>query len=88
MKSAYELAMERMEKDSGPTGKLNDDQRARLADIEKKYDAKAAEEKLSFENKMAQSPAEFEEIKRQMAAALQSIEEKREREKEAVWNEG
>ena len=38
MKTAYELAMERMEKESGATKKLTNEQRARIATIEKKYD--------------------------------------------------
>lgn len=88
MKSAYELAMERMERDSGPTAKLNDEQRARMAEIDKIYDAKAAETKLSFESKVPTTQEELEEIQRQMASSLQSIEDKREQEKETVWNEG
>ncbi len=88
MKSAYELAMERMERDSGPTAKLNDEQRARMAEIDKIYDAKAAEAKLGFESKVPTTQEELEDIQRQMASSLQSIEEKREKEKESVWNEG
>ena len=42
MKSAYELAMERLEKEKGPAKKLNDDQRAEIAEIENKYEADAA----------------------------------------------
>ena len=42
MKSAYELAMERLEK-SAPTQKLNDEQKARIAEINSVYGAKIAE---------------------------------------------
>ena len=37
MKSAYELAMERLAEAGGPTKTLTDEQKARIADIEKKY---------------------------------------------------
>jgi hypothetical protein len=42
MKSAYELAMERLEKNA-PSQKLTDDQKARIAEINSLYGAKIAE---------------------------------------------
>ena len=41
MKSAYELAMERLEKESGPSKKLTDEQKASIADIEELNTIKA-----------------------------------------------
>lgn len=89
MKSAYELAMERLEKDSGPTRKLSEEQKARIAEIERKYDAKTAEVRLDFDGRLASAPPpEVENVRRQLADALASVEANRERDKEAVWNEG
>ena len=42
MKSAYELAMERLQKDA-PSVPLNAEQRAQIADIDSLYTAKIAE---------------------------------------------
>lgn len=88
MKSAYEIAMARLEKEKGPGRKLSDAQKAEIADIDKKYSARAAEEKLSFDERMAKATTfeELETVRKEMAAALTSIEEQREKAKEAVWN--
>ena len=63
MKSAYELAMERLEK-SAPPVKLNDEQRAELADIETKFKAKIAEKEVFLDGLIAKATAEnnFEEL--------------------------
>ena len=88
MKTAYELAMERLEKASGPTRKLSNAQKARIAEIEKIYDAKIAETKLASESEMlsADSMEALNQFKQELADAIASIEERREQEKEAVWN--
>jgi hypothetical protein len=46
MKSAYELAMERLNKKS-PTVKLNDDQKKQLAELDSLYASKIAEREIS-----------------------------------------
>ena len=88
MKTAYELAMERLEKASGPTKKLTDDQKAQIAEIEKLYEAKMAELKLSFEARMraAQSREEWDAMQAELAGKIASLEDQREKEKEKVWN--
>ena len=88
MKSAYELAMERLEKESGPGKKLNDSQKARIAEIEKKYDAKVAEYKLDFDSKYQalRDVTELESLKSETANKISDIEDSREKEKEEVWN--
>ncbi len=89
MKSAYELAMERLEKEQGPSRKLTDEQKARIADIEKKYDAKVAEIRLKYEGQIATADLmRRETLQREMAEAIQAVETQREREKESVWNAG
>lgn len=87
MKSAYELAMERMEREFGPTRKLSDEQKAKLAEIDKKHDAREAELRLGHEQKLASATSvqELEALKTALAAELQSLAEKRQQEKDAVW---
>ena len=46
MKSSYELAMERMGDGDKP---LNDEQKAKIAEIDSKYKAKIAERKIFLE---------------------------------------
>lgn len=89
MKSAYEKAMERLERENGPTQKLSEEQKARIAEIDRKCDAQAAEKRLSFENRVlnASSPAESDVIQFELANELAGIEARRQEEKEAVWNE-
>lgn len=88
MKSAYELAMERLEKTSGPTRKLSKEQKARIAEIDKTYEAKVAEVKLAYNPRMlsAASVEELDNLKKDLADTLTALEERREKEKEAVWN--
>ena len=45
MKSAFELAMERLEKAS-PTQELTEDQKAKLSELSKVYEAKIADKEL------------------------------------------
>ena len=47
MKSAYELAMERLQK-SAPQVKLSDEQRAQIAEIDNKFEAKIAASSVSM----------------------------------------
>jgi hypothetical protein len=80
--------MERLEKESGPSKKLTDEQKKKLADIEKIYEAKLAEVKLDYEPKLnaAEPGDEHQAVLAEMAAKINSLEEKREKEKEAVRN--
>jgi len=88
MKSAYELAMERLEKTSGPTKKLSDGQKVQIAELEKRFDARIAEQKLSYENKFraAETMEDYDRLKAELADAIASLEAQRDREKETVWN--
>ncbi len=88
MKSAYELAMERLERESGPQRKLTEAQRAEIAEINKRFDARIAEVKMSMEQRCATATTleEFQGMQADMASQIQSLEEKRNREKEAIWN--
>lgn len=89
MKSAYEIAMERLAKESGPVRSLTDEQRARIAEINATYDAKAAELRLQFDSKLnaAATAVEAQQLQAEFAEELASLESRRERDKEAVWAE-
>ncbi len=88
MKSAYELAMERLDKESGPSRKLSDEQKARIAEIENKYEAKIAETKLSYEDRFpgAESVEDLENLRQELAGKIVSLEADRDQEKDNVWN--
>lgn len=86
MKSAYELAMSRLEK-SSPVRKLSDAQKAALAEIDSEIDAKIAERKIFLEPKIAQAAGDSlgqEQLRRELASDIASLEEKREKKKNAV----
>lgn len=86
MKSAYELAMSRLEK-SEPTRKLTDEQKTQIAEVDSEINAKIAEKKLFLEDKIAQSADDalaVEELRRQLSLELARLEESRESRKEAI----
>ena len=84
MKSAYELAMSRLEK-SAPTISVSDVDKHRIAEIDSEITAKIAEKKIFLEGEMAKAdPVAREEIRRQLASEILRLEEKREREKEKI----
>lgn len=88
MKSAYEIAMEKLNAASGPLKALSDDQKGRVAEIDKTYDARSAETKLSFEEKLVSAPPENRQgLEEEQTSELARWEEKRAKEKEDVWNE-
>ena len=88
MKSAYELAMARLEaKDPGVL--LTEDQKLRIAEIEAKCKADIAAKELLLQGEVAKVAAsgvteEVTQIRRQLADDIRRFETKREREKEAV----
>ena len=87
MKSAYELAMGRLEK-AAPSSILTAEQKHRIAEVDREVTAKVAEKKIFLEGQMATAnEQECDEIRRQLASELIRLEEKREREKEKIRNE-
>src|SRR5580704_11143884 len=54
MKSAYELAMERLNK-TAPTAKLTEKQKKELAEVDSKYAAKLAERELLLKDEMTKA---------------------------------
>ncbi len=65
MKSAYELAMERLAKAS-PTLVLTDEQKTQLAEIDSTYKAKIAERELFLRDEVrkAEAAGKFEEVEK------------------------
>ena len=90
MKSAYELAMERLAKsDPSSSVPLTSEQKGRLADIDRMYQGKLAEREIFLKKQLdeafaAQNFEEAEKIKQQLANERVRIEEDREAEKERV----
>ena len=90
MKSAYELAMERLSKsDPQASRPLTPEQKARLAEIDRVYQGKLAEREIFLRKQLDDALAdqkleEVEKIRQQMAAERARLEEEREDEKERV----
>lgn len=88
MKSAYERAMEKMQAASGPLRELSEAQREALQELDRKLDAQAAQVALDFDQKIATASREtIQQLRAERAEILQSIEEKRERENNRIWEE-
>jgi hypothetical protein len=88
MKSAYELAMERLEKAS-PSLSLNEDQKKELAEVDSVYRAKIAEKELFLRNQIqkAQGAGKFEEVEsleKQLGSEIQRLQEECEATKEKL----
>jgi hypothetical protein len=77
-----------LEKASGPAKKLSDEQKARIAEIEKVYEAKIAELRLTYEARFrgAETGDELEKLQAELSEGLRSLDGRREREKEAIWS--
>ncbi|MBJ7390982.1 MAG: hypothetical protein JHC85_05400 [Chthoniobacterales bacterium] len=91
MKSAYELAMERLAAKE-PVLQLSADQKQRIATIEAKCKADIAAKELLLQSELAKTLAagateEAAKIQRQLTDEIRRFEEKREREKDAVRSE-
>ena len=89
MKSAYELAMERM--GGGDDKPLSDEQKKQIAEIGSKYKAKIAERKIFLEKSLSEAieqhnHEEAEEARKILAQEVSSLESKAEAEKEKVRN--
>ena len=85
MKSAYELAMERS---SGPSVKLTDEQKAAIAEIESKMKAKVAETEIMFDQQLATEtdPAKLAFTQQTRQQQLAKTKRDAEEEKEGVRN--
>ncbi len=88
MKSAYELAMERLSKQS-PTIKLTVGQKKQIAELESKYKAKVAERELGLNDAIQAAAgkgdfAETEKLQQQLNHEKRKLAEEFEEKKEAA----
>ena len=89
MKSAYELAMSRLEQ-AAPVQKLTTAQKKLMAEVDNEITAKIAEKKVFLEGEMAKTvdnPQARDELRRQLALEIARLEEKREDKKEKIRRE-
>ena len=92
MKSAYELAMERLNK-SSPTAKLTEKQKKEIAELESKYKAKIAERELFVEGERVKAidRGEFEaveQLEKRLVGDRKSLQAELEEKKERVRQSG
>jgi hypothetical protein len=88
MKSAYELAMDRLEKQS-PSSKLTTEQKAQIAEIESLSRAKIAEKELFLREQISKALSKgdsqsAEQIEQQLAHATRTIQADAEEKKSAI----
>jgi hypothetical protein len=88
MKSAYELAMERLEQAS-PSLSLTDKQKKQLAEIDSKYRAKVAEKELFLKQQIQKAQTEgkledVESLQKQLASDVRRLQEECEARKEKI----
>ncbi|PYK96811.1 MAG: hypothetical protein DME19_18445 [Verrucomicrobia bacterium] len=88
MKTAYELAMERLSK-SSPTTKLTEQQKKEIAELESKYKAKLADREIFVKGEIAKvvDKGDFESIEqleKQLVSDRKSLQAELEEKKEKV----
>ena len=88
MKSAYELALERLNKTS-PIVKLTDEQRKQLAELEAQYAAKRAEREIFLKDNLAAAQAKgdeeaVEQLEKQLVSERKSLQAELEEKKNKV----
>ncbi len=92
MKSAYELAMERLQKQA-PEKKITDTQRTKLGELDALYKAKRAEREVFLRGEIAKAEAQgdgeaYQQLQKQLAHDLRRLEEELEAKKEKVRGGG
>jgi uncharacterized alpha-E superfamily protein len=88
MKSAYELAMERLQKTS-PSLSLTEEQKKELAELDSKYQAKIAEKELFLKDQIRKAQTEgkvddIDSLQKQLASAVRRFQEECEAVKEKL----
>ena len=92
MKSAYELAMERLNK-TAPSVKLNADQKKELAELDSRYAAKVAEREIFVKSELAKAAEKgdseaLEQLGKQLVSDRKSLHAELEEKKEKVRQRG
>lgn len=86
MKTAYELAMERLNKNA-PAVKLTDAQKKQLAELDSKYAAKIAEREITLNSEIAKAAGDFakeESLREQLITDRKKLQAELEDKKEQV----
>ncbi len=88
MKSAYELAMERLQKTS-PSFSLTDEQKKELAELDSKYRAKIAEKELFLKEQIRKAQIEgkiedVQSLQKQLSSEVRQLQEECEARKEKL----
>ena len=85
MKTAYELAMERLNK-SAPAAKLSDAQKKELAELDSKYAAKIAEREIALNAEIAKATDREEQrtLREHLATDRRKLQSELEDKKEQV----
>ncbi len=88
MKTAYELAMERLNK-TAPAVKLTAEQKKELAELDSKYAARIAEREITLQGEIEQAADKgdfeaMEKLQRQLADEKRSLQAELEAKKEQV----
>jgi hypothetical protein len=88
MKSAYELAMERLEK-KAPSVSLTDEQKQQIAEIDSTFKARIAEKELFLKDQInqaqsAEKPEEVESLQKQLTIDIRRLQEDAETKKEKL----
>lgn len=88
MKSAYELAMERLQKAS-PSSSLTDEQKKELAEVDSKYQAKIAEKELFLKDQIRKAQTEgkaddIDSLQKQLVSEVRRLRDECEANKEKL----
>ena len=88
MKTAYELAMERLNK-TAPAPKLTDKQKKELAELDSKYTAKIAEREIFLKGELEKAAAKndfeaYQQLEKQLASDRRTLAAELEEKKEQV----
>lgn len=93
MKSAYELAMERLNKSEGAPKALSAGQKTKLAELDTVYKGKIAEREIFLKQQLESALAgqhfeEVESLRKQIASEKARLEEERDAEKDKIRGGG
>jgi hypothetical protein len=86
MKSSYELAMERLNKNA-PANKITAAQKKQLAELDSKYTAKIAEREIALETEIAKAAEDFakeESLREQLVTERKKLQAELEEKKEQI----
>ena len=88
MKTAYELAMERLSK-TAPVPKLSDSKKKELAELDSKYAAKVAEREIFLKGELEKAALKndfeaYQQLEKQLLHDRKSLQAEREEKKDKI----